>query len=514
MALVSHTIYSHYDPRNHLEEFIQLQVDSGVGSSEGSVDALDAKGQLLDAERQIRERERQLEEIERAWRTENAFPPSAVSMAPKFVRASGVAVEKKMWKGKEKAREDAGDVSGWYSSLTSRARTPSTATVVSSSRFSKNTTGSSIAVSMSPKRKRNWFESTLPPGSLGPLALPSYTQPFSSTQSTSTPTQTSSTQPTHPPPPAPPSLAPSLAEMLHRSPPPLPTEPAFKPPIFLELNPTNRGWKMLERWGWREGEGVGGVGSTQHRPRVDGERERKLGKGKGRDEEQSRETGKEVIDLTQDEETIDLTLSDDEDPIPIDIDAESYSDDASSVTLDDDYIDVDALDDLDEHFVFASPESVFTAPDVLSMASSLSAAGLRNTHRHTHDYRTTLLTPIPTIMKSDRLGIGLRAKTRKVSLLEHTLGSRSHRSSHSSSRHLNSSHHPKSHSHTHSRTDEATSSYRAPIRTLTPNFVRHLEGMEVARKRRERVGRGWRGYKRDGEREGRERREMIGYLNE
>lgn len=47
----------------------------------------------------------------------------------------------------------------------------------------------------------------------------------------------------------------SLAHMLEQSPPSL-QEP-LRPPIFLHLGPSNRGWGMLQRHGWEEGQPLG-----------------------------------------------------------------------------------------------------------------------------------------------------------------------------------------------------------------------------------------------------------------
>ncbi|KAG9027303.1 hypothetical protein FS837_004311, partial [Tulasnella sp. UAMH 9824] len=46
----------------------------------------------------------------------------------------------------------------------------------------------------------------------------------------------------------------SLPEMLARAPPPLPSEAPFTPPTFTVLGPANKGYSMLERHGWREGQ--------------------------------------------------------------------------------------------------------------------------------------------------------------------------------------------------------------------------------------------------------------------
>lgn len=47
----------------------------------------------------------------------------------------------------------------------------------------------------------------------------------------------------------------SLADMLEQSPPSL--QDPLRPPIFLHLGPSNRGWGMLQRHGWEEGQPLG-----------------------------------------------------------------------------------------------------------------------------------------------------------------------------------------------------------------------------------------------------------------
>ncbi|KAG8698451.1 hypothetical protein FRC09_007230 [Ceratobasidium sp. 395] len=64
---------------------------------------------------------------------------------------------------------------------------------------------------------------------------------------------------------APPVPTSSLADMLEQSPPSL--QDPLQPPIFLHLNPTNRGWGMLQRHGWEEGQPLGlGLGARTAPP--------------------------------------------------------------------------------------------------------------------------------------------------------------------------------------------------------------------------------------------------------
>ncbi|KAG8743338.1 hypothetical protein FRC10_012217 [Ceratobasidium sp. 414] len=67
------------------------------------------------------------------------------------------------------------------------------------------------------------------------------------------------------PPDVPPARTPSLADMLEQSPPSL--QDPLRPPVFLHLNPTNRGWGMLQRHGWEEGQPLGlGLGARTAPP--------------------------------------------------------------------------------------------------------------------------------------------------------------------------------------------------------------------------------------------------------
>jgi hypothetical protein len=55
----------------------------------------------------------------------------------------------------------------------------------------------------------------------------------------------------------------SLADMLEQAPPSL--EKPVQPPVFLHLGPNNRGWGMLQRHGWEEGQPLG-LGSAPATP--------------------------------------------------------------------------------------------------------------------------------------------------------------------------------------------------------------------------------------------------------
>ncbi|KAI0260255.1 hypothetical protein BC834DRAFT_973632 [Gloeopeniophorella convolvens] len=169
-------------------------------------------------------------------------------------------------------------------------------------------------------------------------------------------------------PPAPSSSS-SLADMLARRP-PARAQP-LRPPVFLHLAPSNKGWALLQSQGWSEGEGLGrtrgdaaraGPSSSLPLPRA---------------EVLLDDDNDDIVEV-QKAPVIDLTLSESE--------SESESEDGA------------AGDDASE----ASPRSPLP-----THADTTTAA-------HATDPRaaqTALLTPLPTVLKADRLGIGLKART-------------------------------------------------------------------------------------------------------
>ncbi|KIK27521.1 hypothetical protein PISMIDRAFT_93123 [Pisolithus microcarpus 441] len=147
-----------------------------------------------------------------------------------------------------------------------------------------------------------------------------------------------------------PSPPPSLAEILTRDPPPLPSQERFKPPVWLHIGPTNKGYAMLQRSGWNEGEGLGA--HAIRRTRV---------------VEPSKEDTKDSAST----DVIDLTQSDSESEI--------------------------------------EPDEDFGTSEATSMHERTSSHPLDETSAPYS--QKSLLTPIPTVLKADRLGIGLKAKT-------------------------------------------------------------------------------------------------------
>ena len=233
------------------------------------------------------------------------------------------------------------NVSGWYRSLTSQTTTRDTS--------DPNTTPSQEPIaSPVPKlsirqNKNNWFI----------MKAIQLEQPSSSSVSP----------------------VPTLADILARDPPPLPSEENYTPPVWLEIGPSNKGFGMLQRSGWNEGEPLG-PNVPRRKPVKDILPDDEIisttksnDKGKGCLEftslscQQTKTDAHDEISELRNIEVIDLTLSD------------SDSDDSSMNGK---------LDDQDK----------FTDVDIPTTHGGIA-----------------LLTPIATILKSDRLGIGLKAKT-------------------------------------------------------------------------------------------------------
>ncbi|KZO95745.1 hypothetical protein CALVIDRAFT_537732 [Calocera viscosa TUFC12733] len=139
-----------------------------------------------------------------------------------------------------------------------------------------------------------------------------------------------------------------LAGLLAQQPPPKPDQPAFKPPIWYALDPTNKGFAMLRKNGWEEGYGLG----MAHPPAKSVSRSRTATPLSNEEEEEAEQ---DIIDLTASRS-----------PTP------------------------------EEDSIFA------TAPHV-----SQPTPGSSDTTSS-----TALLTPLRPVLKADRLGIGLKAKKR------------------------------------------------------------------------------------------------------
>ncbi|KAJ3801525.1 hypothetical protein GGU11DRAFT_768914 [Lentinula aff. detonsa] len=209
--------------------------------------------------------------------------------------------------------------------------------------------------------------------------------------------------------------SPSLADMLARNPLPAPNEERFKPPVFLAIGPSNKGFTMLQNSGWNEGEALGQ--DVVRRQRI----QRNDPSPWVKEEIVEVQVGDGDGDITEIKKIpiIDLTASDSE--------PETRSEDEG---------DIDISVDRQE------------------------------------TGRKALLTPLPTVLKSDRLGIGLKAKT--------------------------------------------AGPYKESVKRVTHNaaaLAAHHQRAEEARMRKEKWGRGRRGFARRDKEEQINRRNMISYMN-
>lgn len=204
MATSSHTIYSHYSPEDR--EALERETGQIPSSSEDNA-------QLWDAEAA-------------------SVYKAQMAPAPRFVPATLQTDEWGQWlidtAGVDSAEEGRdSSVADWYRSL-SRTLKSSTPSLLPST------------VNRAPapperrerRNKNNWFIQN---------ALRS--EPSSSSSSTS-----------------------SLADMLARDPPPHPSEAKYKPPVWLAIGPSNKGFSMLEKRGWNEGDALGADVVRRRRP--------------------------------------------------------------------------------------------------------------------------------------------------------------------------------------------------------------------------------------------------------
>ncbi|KAH9969782.1 hypothetical protein BC827DRAFT_1151727 [Russula dissimulans] len=250
----------------------------------------------------------------------------------------------------------------------------------------------------------------------------------------------------------------SLADMLARHP---PSAQPFRPPVFLHLGPSNKGWAMLQNQGWSEGEGLGAgagggsgsggsrgdVSATDAQPEESWRTEQKE-KARKRTRPSSPLSSQERITEEVEKEEV-LVDDDDDDPI-IEHDYSSSSSPSPSS------IPPPATSDADADAI-----------DPTSTSDPRAA-------------QTALLTPLPTILKSDRLGIGLKAKTESID------------------------------------SGGGGGAYRTSVKRVTPNaaaLAAHLKAAEDMRRTQRQLGKGRRAFAR-AERIERERRQnMMTYLS-
>jgi len=231
--------------------------------------------------------------------------------------------------------------------------------------------------------------------------------------------------------------SPSLADIIARDPPPLPAEPKYEPPVWLEIGPANKGYEMLQRSGWSEGEPLGPDVIRHHR-------------------HEQESSSLEMIPLHSQKRKMDLVKQEIRE-----FKLEGY-DDVSEVRRVD-VIDLAASDVEDE-----SPAATAGLDTGVRDPNGLSVHPEHSAHS-----RTALLTPIPIVLKSDRLGIGLKVKT--------------------------------------------VGPYKASRKRVTHSaaaLAAHIKAGEQRKKRTGEVGRGRRGYAKQQKRDEEDRRGLLAYMKD
>ncbi|KAF8627505.1 hypothetical protein AX17_006316 [Amanita inopinata Kibby_2008] len=408
MATITYTIYSHYDPK-HRERL------------------LGETGQLDDAK----------EETEESWKTE---PPKYRNLAPapQFVAAT-VAYDSYDFVQPSSSRQKLEGIQddienetvNWYRSLrkclavTGAASAPQSYSAPASAPRTPSPSTTATQLNVVEKRdKNNWF-------------IMNAVNAMKAIKS-----EPSSSRATPKPPP-------TLADMLARDPPPKPHERQYVPPVWLEIGPSNRGFVMLQKSGWSEGEALGP--DTVRRKRGIKQEENvtadlfgEMRRRKGRQKER-------VKSPVTDTDVIDLTLSD------------SESEEVADLGL--------------ANVAAADSSCVVQGKTGPSTPTSLDVdQGEHEIKQVDEDEpaygRKALLTPLATVLKSDRLGIGLKAK--KVG------------------------------------------PYKASLKRVTHNaaaLATHVKAAEEVQKRKKESGRGCRGFERQRRKEEMKRQMMLAYMN-
>jgi hypothetical protein len=401
MATVTHYIRSHYNPKDR--ELLEV-----------------ATGQVPSHP----EPQHAEEPEDDPWQTEYAFGSERrLAAAPRFVTATVSYDEvNNMLGGASRPVPVASheppksDVGGWYRSLTKRANAPELGTGTSQIANATLQTTHEASWRQGTGVKKHTAQQLRLGGNNWFITRALQSEPSSIP---------------HTPPP------PTLADILEREP-PISKQP-IQPPVFLALGPSNKGWGMLQRNGWSEGEGLG-ANIVRHSTRREEKQKQQLASSsktnlssngvavKMENQERPLDEDGEVTEMRA-VEVVDLTLSDSE----VD-ESEGNEDDISAVSN-------------------AQP----------------STSLLRDSSPHSKP----LLTPIPTILKSDRLGIGLKAKREGP--------------------------------------------YRASKKRVTHNqsaLATHIRATEEMRKMKALVGRGSRGFARMAKAESDQRRQLLASLNE
>jgi len=376
-------------------------------------------------------------------------------------------------KGEEDGKdvdEERRGISNWYRNLNrTNANSPVSTPVPESSAAAERTAkagtlGYSVSSSgvangsATPTPQRT---SEQPPSSKPPNSLPQEPRPsnnpgrrndwfISNVLPHSSPSALGSNSPT--PGPRPP---PTLADILARDPPPNKSQEVYTPPTWIMLPPSNPGFRILQKSGWSEGEPLGpyfarrqGDARSEQQPVAGPSNlEKRNPPLETRTTEIQIEGYDDIVEIKM-EQVIDLTVSEDEE------------DPSSS---DEDISDEDTMELDDE-----TPQS-----SNVPLASSNSAPVRPLPPQGEGHGGKALLTPLPTVLKSDRLGIGLKAKT--------------------------------------------VGPYKASQKRVTHNvaaLAAHVQANDERRLFKQKVGRGSRGFARAQKRESEKRKSLLAYLNQ
>ena len=247
---------------------------------------------------------------------------------------------------------------------------------------------------------------------------------------------------------------PTLADMLARDPPPNKLQGAYTPPTWIMLPPSNRGFRMLQKSGWSEGEPLGPY-FTRRQDAVQIEQQPTAGPSNLDKRKVIQETKTTEIEVEGYDDIVEIKKGQ-----VIDL---TVSDDAESVSSSDEKVSDDDIMELDDEI----PQSL----DIPSENSNPASA--RPSPQGEGHGGKALLTPLPTVLKSDRLGIGLKAKT--------------------------------------------VGPYKASQKRVTHNaaaLAAHVKANEERRLFKQKVGRGSRGFARAEKSESEKRKDLLAYLNQ
>ena len=475
MATVARHIRSHYDPETERDDLLLEtgQVRSSTPSSHGRV--RDGIGASSGGEERNGDGDDGGEEGADPWLVEVPYAPIRFNPPLKFVKSvlSYEDVNDYIERGYEsglfernKAKDGDGEeegsaISSWYRNLSRTnvdtfVSTPVPGTnAVAEQAADTGTLGNSVcpsyvtdgSVTATPQHTSERAPSSKHPSQPEEPLRPQPRQSKDSRQRndwfiSNALSHSPSTGPTIPPP--------TLADMLARDPPPNKSQEVYTPPTWIMLPPSNPGFRMLQKSGWSEGEPLGPY-FTRRQDVVQQEQQpvagpSNLGRKKATPETRTTEIEVEgyddIVEIKR-EQVIDLTLSDDE---------------GSASSSDEDTSDEDAMELDDENLPSTNSSRTSVRPFLPQGEGHGGKA---------------LLTPIPTVLKSDRLGIGLKAKT--------------------------------------------VGPYRASQKRVTHNaaaLAAHVKANEEKRSFKRKVGKGSRGFARTVKTESEKRKYLLAYLNQ